>query len=101
MLAAASGVAAGAQVLVGIRATEMMLAVAEPEGLSARNLIPGAVREIRPVDGGHVVRVTVDRRLPDLAVLVTESARRALGLAPGVAVRLVAKAQSVHLLALR
>jgi molybdate transport system ATP-binding protein len=101
MLAAASGVTAGAQVLVGIRATEMMLAVAEPEGLSARNLVPGTIREIQPVDGGHVVRVTVDRRLPDLAVLVTESARRALGLAPGVAVRLVAKAQSVHLLALR
>jgi molybdate transport system ATP-binding protein len=101
IVAGAPEAAAGARALVGIRASDLMLAVAEPAGLSARNVLPGVIREIRPVDGGCVVRVDPGPGLAPVAVVVTEAARRALGLAEGLSVRLVAKAQSCRLIALR
>jgi molybdate transport system ATP-binding protein len=101
VLAEAAGAPAGSRVLVGIRATDVMLATAETTGLSARNILKGRIRDIRHDDGVVVVRVRVDARLPDFAVLVTEPARAALRLETGMEIRLVAKARSFHVLAVR
>jgi molybdate transport system ATP-binding protein len=101
VLASAAGCSAGARVLVGVRASELMIALSDTPGLSARNVLAGAIQEVRDVDGGALVIVKVCEGQPGLAVLITDSARKALGLAPGQPVRLVAKAQSCRLLAAR
>ncbi len=101
MLAAAGGAPAGARVLVGVRAGDLMLAVSETPGLSARNVLPGTIRDLRDVDGGVLVFVSVSNDASDIAVVVTGAARRALALKAGMSVRLVVKAQSCRLLAVR
>ena len=101
VISAAPGLGEGASVLLGIRAAEIMIALTDAAGLSARNVLPGRVRSLREAEGGDMVRVSLDGHPIDLGVMITESARAALDLSEGKAVRLVAKARSFHLLAVR
>lgn len=101
VVSAARGLGEGASVLLGIRAAEIMIALTDAAGLSARNVLAGRVRSLREVEGGDMVRVSLDGHPIDLGVMITESARAALDLSEGKAVRLVAKARSFHLLAVR
>ena len=107
MIACAPGApeaTAGARVLFGVRAGDLMIAVGEPSGLSglsARNILSGAVRALHETDGGAMVIVSLGGDAPDLAVMITDAARVALALKPGLSVRLVAKAQSFRVLAIR
>jgi molybdopterin-binding protein len=100
-LGSATGAAAGAHVLVGVHAGDLMIALAETAGISARNILPGAIRSVRESDAGALVLVTIAPGQPDVAVLVTAAARRALDLRETLPVRLVAKAQACRLLAVR
>lgn len=77
-----------------IRADEVIL---EPSAgsTSARNRLPGIVREVR--EEGSLVRIDVDCGVP-LAVRVTRPAARELGLAPGAPITAVIKAPAVHLI---
>lgn len=89
-------VAAG-EVLVSLPANEILIATEEPRGLSARNVLPARVREIRT--SGHLGLVTAEVRggVPPLVVEVTETTPAALGLEPGGRIYLVVKATSCRL----
>ncbi len=85
----------GDRVRIGIRAGDILLATAPPEGLSARNVLPGYITSIEQRDVTVIAMV-------DCGVLVevhlTPGARDALRLATGHTVWLVIKTYSCHLL---
>jgi molybdate transport system ATP-binding protein len=87
---------AGQKLLVGIQAGDILLATAQPVGLSARNLLPGKVVSL--VQRDVIVVGTVDCGVA-MDVHLTLAARDSLNLQPGCAVWLVIKTHSCHLMA--
>ncbi|MFB3813812.1 MAG: molybdenum ABC transporter ATP-binding protein [Terriglobales bacterium] len=85
----------GAAVRVAVRAGDILLATAAPEGLSARNVLPGrvvsltrrGVKTIAQVDCGVLFEVHL-----------TPGAQEGLGLTPGREVWVIVKTYSCHLL---
>ncbi|MBI3448889.1 MAG: ATP-binding cassette domain-containing protein [Acidobacteria bacterium] len=100
-LASAGGAAPGSRALVGIRAGDLLLAVGETSGLSARNVVAGTIDRIRDVGEGTLVFVAIPGIPAPLVAMVTASASAAMGLRGGMSVHLVTKAQSCRLLAVR
>ena len=88
-------VAAGAAVRIGLRAGDILLATAPPQGLSARNIIAARVVSTAQRDVTVVVRVNCGVALE---AHVTPGARDALGLRAESQVWLVIKTHSCHLL---
>lgn len=85
---------AGATLRVRILAQDVMLATARPEGISALNILPATVRDIRMGDGpGALVRLDAGGEM--LLARVTRRSAEALSLSPGRAVFAVLKAVSV------
>ncbi|HKW57617.1 MAG TPA: molybdenum ABC transporter ATP-binding protein [Candidatus Acidoferrum sp.] len=85
---------AGAHVVVAIRAGDILLATAKPEGLSARNVLAGRILEME--SRGTIVVARVHCGV-EFVARVTPSAVRALGLVRGAQVWLVLKTHSCHL----
>ena len=85
----------GAPMRVGIRAGDILLAIAPPVGLSARNVIPGHIVALERRDVIICVRVHCG---VEMQVHLTLAARDALNLAPGKEVWLVIKTHSCHLM---
>ena len=85
----------GSQVRVGIRAGDILLAIAKPEGLSARNVIAGRILSMERRD--MIISVRVDCGV-EMEVYLTLAAREALQLAAGREVWLVIKTHSCHLM---
>ena len=85
----------GSRVRVGIRAGDILLAIAKPEGLSARNVIAGRIVSVERRD--MIVSVRVDCGV-EMEVYVTLAARDALLLEMGREVWLVIKTHSCHLM---
>ena len=87
----------GEALLAGIPAHDIMLATRRPEGLSARNILPARITQLRSV--GPVELATAELRpdLPRLTVEVTEKSFVELGLRVGSEVFLVIKATSCRL----
>ncbi|HXM67477.1 MAG TPA: molybdenum ABC transporter ATP-binding protein [Candidatus Acidoferrum sp.] len=85
----------GSHLRVGIRAGDILLAIAKPEGLSARNIIPGRVLSLERRDMLISLRVNCG---VEMEVHVTLAARDALGLVEGREVWLVIKTYSCHLM---
>ncbi len=86
----------GSTLLIGIRAGDILLASVRPEGLSARNVIPGRVISLEQRDVIVVVRVNCG---VEMEVHLTLAARDALQLQPGREVWLIVKTHSCHLMA--
>jgi molybdate transport system ATP-binding protein len=86
---------AGAQLRVGIRAGDILLAISKPSGLSARNIIPGRIVSVERRD--MMISVRVDCGV-EMEVHVTLAARDSLRLAVGGEVWLVIKTHSCHLM---
>jgi molybdate transport system ATP-binding protein len=86
----------GSSMRIGIRAGDILLATIRPEGLSARNLLPGKIVSLARRD--VIIAARVDVGL-EMEVHLTLAARDALGLAPGREVWLVVKTHSCHLMA--
>ncbi|MFM8746453.1 MAG: molybdenum ABC transporter ATP-binding protein [Aestuariivirga sp.] len=84
----------GAPVRVRIRARDVMLAMEEPQKISALNILRGAVTAIVPA-GAHAVTVTLDCGGQALLARITRHSAEALELKPGSAVHGVVKAVSV------
>lgn len=80
---------------VGIRAGDILLAIALPIGLSARNIIPGRLLSLERRDVIISARVNCG---VELEVHLTLAAREALQLEPGRDVWLVIKTHSCHLM---
>ena len=86
--------APGAMVRVRIAAHDVMLARSRPEGLSALNILPGTVREVRPGEGPGAI-VALDTPAGRVLARVTRRSAAAMALAPGVAIWAVVKTVSV------
>lgn len=89
-------VASGASLRVGIRAGDILLATVPPQGLSARNVLPGRVLSLEERDMIVVARVDCG---VEMTVHLTLSARDDLRLQPGREVWLVMKTHSCHVMA--
>ena len=87
--------AEGTRISVAIRAADVMLASARPEGLSARNVLPATVSALDRL--GDTVVVTADAGTTLLAE-VTPQAADSLELRPGQEVYLVIKSSSIIVL---
>jgi len=101
VLAPRDGLAAGERVVLGIRAEDLIVALDRPEGVSAQNVFPATVRAVHDPSADVPVEVVADPggAVPPLIVAVTRQARRQLRLEPGAEVHLIAKVQSMHVLA--
>jgi molybdate transport system ATP-binding protein len=85
----------GSPLRVGIRAGDILLAIAKPVGLSARNVIAGRLISLERRD--MVISARVDCGV-EMEVYLTLAARDALGLTEGREVWLVIKTHSCHLM---
>jgi len=85
----------GSALCIGIRAGDILLATSRPQGLSARNIIPGRVVSLEQRD--VIVSVRVDCGV-EMEVHLTLAARDALQLQPGSEVWLIVKTHSCHLM---
>jgi molybdate transport system ATP-binding protein len=91
----------GSTLRVGIRAGDILLATSLPQGLSARNVIPGRARSLEQRD--VIVACCVQCGQPgrdalEMEVHLTLAARDSLQLAPGKQVWLVIKTHSCHVM---
>lgn len=89
--------AVGSYLRVGIRAGDILLATRQPDGLSARNVLPGKLLELTQRD--VIIAAEVDCGL-NFEVQMTLAARDSLRLAPGREVWLIVKTHSCHLMSL-
>jgi molybdate transport system ATP-binding protein len=80
---------------MALGADEIILAISEPSGLSARNVVAGSITELEPVGDG--VYASVDIGVPVLVAL-THGAVNELSLERGQDVYLVFKTSSIKLL---
>ncbi len=86
---------AGTSVRVGIRAGDILLAVAQPVGLSARNVFEGRIVSLRRQDATIVAEVDCGA---DFVVHLTPGACQSLALEAGKPVWMVVKTYSCHVL---
>ena len=85
----------GSTFRIGIRAGDILLATSPPQGLSARNVIPGRIQSLEQRD--VIVSAQVKCRVL-MEVHLTLAARDSLDLVPGKEVWLVIKTHSCHLM---
>jgi molybdate transport system ATP-binding protein len=83
----------GQRLRLQLLARDLILATQEPRGLSVRNHLRGAVRNITHDAGAHLVEVDIGSAT--LMARVTTTATRELKLAPGLPVWVLVKAVSV------
>jgi molybdate transport system ATP-binding protein len=79
---------------IAVRSEDVLLAVERPTGISAQNVLEGAV-DGTEISGGQVV-VLVRCAGDQWRARITERAGRELGIRPGLGVHLVFKAHAVH-----
>lgn len=84
----------GDPVRIAVRAGDILLAISEPHGLSARNCLLGRVVSLTRRDYLVVARVNCGT---EFEVHVTPAAEHSLGLRPGSQVWLIIKTHSCHL----
>ncbi len=95
----------GSMLRVGIRAGDILLATSLPQGLSARNLIPGQIKSLEQRDVIVAAHVSCDGTNSgeastgaEIEVHLTLAARDSLRLEPGRRVWLVIKTHSCHVM---
>lgn len=86
--------APGTPVRVRIAAHDVILSRTPPQGLSALNILPGTVAEVRAGEGPGAL-VAIDTPAGRLLARITRRSAEALGIAPGAAVHAVLKTVSV------
>ena len=85
----------GAPVRLVVLARDVILAVTEPQGLSARNVLPGRIEHMTPRrDGSVLARLDVGGRL--ILSALTPDAVQALALRPGLPVWAVVKSVAIE-----
>jgi molybdate transport system ATP-binding protein len=82
-------------VRIGIRAGDIIVSTVLPQGLSARNIIAGAILSLRQQDATVIAGVDCGARF---TVHLTPGARNSLGLEAGQQMWLVVKTYSCHVL---
>jgi molybdate transport system ATP-binding protein len=84
----------GSPIRIAIRAGDILLAIEEPRGLSARNVLPGRLASLTREGTTSVAEVDAGARF---VVRLTPSACESLGLAPGNRVWLIIKTHSCRI----
>ena len=90
-------VANGNRVKVGIRAGDILVAIAQPVGLSARNVVSGKITSLRQLDVTVIAEVDCGA---NFVVHLTPGACQSLALEAGKSIWLVVKTYSCHVLQL-
>jgi molybdate transport system ATP-binding protein len=93
------GLFSGDAVAVALPARDLMLSLASPQGLSARNVLPATIRHME--QNGHVLWIIAETGDNELVVEVTEEAGRELNLRPGLPIYVVVKSHSISVTSLR
>ncbi len=83
------------QVLLGLRASDILIATERPHGISARNVLPARIVALRAAEG--VVTVQLAAGLPPLVVQVAAETSAELGIDVGSRVYLLIKATACRL----
>jgi molybdate transport system ATP-binding protein len=91
--------AEGSRALVAFPASDVLLAVEAPRGISARNVIPATVERVTEVGAMRLVHCLLGGSLPGLVAELTPGACRDLDVAAGRPVHLVIKAAACAVLA--
>ncbi|MBV0913707.1 molybdenum ABC transporter ATP-binding protein [Anianabacter salinae] len=86
--------APGSLLRVRIAAHDVILSRERPEGLSALNILPGRVQDVRPGDGPGAI-VALDTAAGRVLARITRRSAEALGLRAGMDVHAVVKTVSV------
>jgi molybdate transport system ATP-binding protein len=86
--------APGSTLRVRIAAHDVILSRTRPEGLSALNILPGTIRDIRPGEGPGAI-VALDTAAGRVLARITRRSATALGLEPGTSVYAIIKTVSV------
>jgi molybdate transport system ATP-binding protein len=86
---------AGRRLRVQLLARDLILALEDPVGLSVRNSLAATVLSIAP-DDAHTDLVQLDIGGPRVVARITRAATRHLALRPGLALRVLVKAVSIH-----
>jgi molybdate transport system ATP-binding protein len=86
----------GSRLRVGIRAGDLLLATVSPQGLSARNILPGTIQRL--VQKDVMISTIVDCGGTEFEVHLTLAARDDLQLSVGKNVWVVVKTYSCHLM---
>lgn len=86
--------APGSRLRVRIAAHDVILSRGRPEGLSALNILPGVVHEVRPGEGPGAI-VAIDTTAGRVLARITRRSASSLGLAQGEEVHAVVKTVSV------
>lgn len=86
--------APGTGLRIRIAAHDVILARDRPQGLSALNILPGTIAEMRAGDGPGAI-VALDTAAGRVLARVTRRSANAMGLAPGVSVHAVIKTVAV------
>jgi len=87
----------GDLMLASLPATDIMIATHKPQGLSARNILPARITQLRLVGSVGLVTAELSADLPPLTIEVTETSFVELGLRPERQIFLVIKATSCRL----
>ncbi|WP_297730363.1 molybdenum ABC transporter ATP-binding protein [uncultured Maricaulis sp.] len=88
------GLPAGTTVRLRVRASDVMISLTRPEGLSALNIIPGIVERVMPGDGsGAIVRLRA--AAGTILARLTRRSIRALNLSEGTACHAVIKSLAI------
>jgi molybdate transport system ATP-binding protein len=82
--------ATGSEIRLRIRARDIIVAVQQPQGLSALNVLPGRLAEIGPLEG-PIVEVRIDLNGQFVTARITRKTVHDLQLAPGREVFVVIK----------
>ena len=82
----------GDSVAMALPARDVIVAMSRPQGISARNVLPGTITRMQ--QNGRALWVTAEAGRNQLLVELTQGAGRDLGLCPGMLVHLVAKTHS-------
>ncbi len=89
-----TGIAAGSELRLIVRAADVVLATEEPRGLSVRNVLRGTVSTIDAIPNSAFTVVSVDVRGIRVNAQLTTQAIQALSLESGVSVYVLLKAAS-------
>jgi molybdate transport system ATP-binding protein len=88
------GLSPGTSVRIRIRARDVMLALAPPEGFSALNVLAGEIAEMAPPDGA-IVEVAIACGQGRLLARITRQSVERLGLRPGLPIFAVIKSVAI------
>jgi molybdate transport system ATP-binding protein len=87
----------GSTLLLSVRADEIVLALENPAGLSARNALPARVESVQAVGAIRLVTTRVADGAPPIVAEVTADARVELQLVPGTVLYLLIKTTAITL----